>query len=313
MKRKVIQLAGRTLVVSLPMDWASKYNIKKGDDVEVDDGGSYLKICKNIAGSYGEKKAHIDLRNGSRTTTRAIISGFYKQGYDEIVITYNSKEVYDAIIEKRKEVLLGFTIHEIAKDKLLLGSFMNDSPKEFENSLRRAFLVTISMGENLLDAIKNKDYKNLKEIRHGENTNNQLTSFCERLINKGFVDPNKASFYYVVCWNLEKVCDPYRDIIFLMEEHKNFKFSNDTLKLFDIVNKFLKRYYDSIFNYNLQKVVQLAKDKEDIAKESGKIYNGKSEFECRVLNYLFEIAALASNFSGPSSALNTDKLLMSPK
>ena len=34
-KRKVIQLAGRTLVVSLPSKWAKKHNVQKGDEIVV--------------------------------------------------------------------------------------------------------------------------------------------------------------------------------------------------------------------------------------------------------------------------------------
>ena len=308
MKRKVIQRAGKTLVISLPHEWADRYSIKKGDEVDLSDDGSCIKISTQPKGKI-KKTISINLSNASRTVTRAVLSGIYKQGYDEISVMHNSKEVYDAIQEKKREVLLGFTIHETNSNTLVLGSFMNDSPDEFENSLRRAFLVTISMGENLLNAIKNKDARNLKDIRTGENTNNQLTSFCERLINKGFVDKNKASFYYVICWNLEKVCDPYRDIIFIIEENGNkMQVSKDTIALFEMVNSYLKKYYDTFYNYSLSKITSLEDDKKEIISCASKIYQNKPEFECKIINCLFEIAALSSNFSGPVNALNLNKL-----
>jgi len=308
MQRKVIQLAGKTLVVSLPIKWVERYNIKKGDEIDIDDAGSFLKIVTKSQSLQREKNVTINLRDGTRITTRAILSGLYKQGYDEITVEYNNKEVYDSIQEKRREVLLGFTIHELSKNKLTLGSFTQDSPKEFERSFRRAFLVTMSMGENLLAAIKNKDFRNLKEIRLGENTNNQMTSYCERLINKGFVDPGKASFYYVTCWNLEKVCDPYQVIISLMESQKKISFSEDTIKLFEIVNIFLKKYYDALYNYSMPKLIELDKDKKSIQLMAKSIFKNKNEFECLVIMNLFEIAVLTANFSGPFSALNIEKL-----
>lgn len=309
MKRKVIQLAGSTLVVSLPSAWAEKYKVRKGDDIEIIESNNVLKISKDSTAST-DKKINLDLKDATRTTTRAILSALYKQGYDEITVSYNNKEVYDAILEKRKEVLLGFTIHEVSKNNLILGSFTHDSPGEFDKSLRRAFLVTMSMGDNLLNAIKNKNLKDLKDIKSNENVNNQLTSFCERILNKGFVTPDKTSFYYVVCWNLEKICDPYRDIITLIENEKqtNIKFSEDTIKLFEIVNNFLKRYYDAFYNYSLSKVVDLDSDKKAIVNMAKKAYANKNAFECGVINYLFEIAALTSNMAGPASAINIEKL-----
>ena len=309
MKRKVIQLAGKTLVVSLPSKWAERYGIKKGEEVEVVDIGPYIKIFKESGtGSDEKKRVTIDLRNANRAATRAILSGFYKQGYDEITVMYNSKEVYDAIQEKRRDAWPGFTVHETGDDRLIVSSFANDSPTEFNASLRRAFLVTISMGEKLLDAIKRRDYKNLEEIKQMEGLNNQLTSFCERLINKGFVDKDKASFYYVLCWNLEKVCDPYRDIICLINENEKTKISPDIVDLFGITNIILKKYYEAVFDYNIKKAISLTSEKCEILKEVGKICKNKSEFECKVINHLYEIAALASNFSGPVNVLNNEKL-----
>ena len=44
MKRRVIQIAESTQLVSLPRKWAKKYNIKKGDELEVEIEGSSVRI-----------------------------------------------------------------------------------------------------------------------------------------------------------------------------------------------------------------------------------------------------------------------------
>ena len=49
MKRKVIALAGKTLVVSLPSKWARSQNIVKGADVEVVEEQAVLKILAPAA------------------------------------------------------------------------------------------------------------------------------------------------------------------------------------------------------------------------------------------------------------------------
>ena len=60
MKRKIIQLAGKTHVVSLPSKYVKKYGLKKGDEVDVEERGAQIVL------SHGREtaieKVTIDLR-----------------------------------------------------------------------------------------------------------------------------------------------------------------------------------------------------------------------------------------------------------
>jgi bifunctional DNA-binding transcriptional regulator/antitoxin component of YhaV-PrlF toxin-antitoxin module len=44
MKRKVIQIAQSTQLISLPRKWAKKFGIKKGDELEVEEKGSSVTV-----------------------------------------------------------------------------------------------------------------------------------------------------------------------------------------------------------------------------------------------------------------------------
>ena len=44
MKRKVIQIADSTQLISLPRKWALKYGIKKGDELDVEEQGSNVLV-----------------------------------------------------------------------------------------------------------------------------------------------------------------------------------------------------------------------------------------------------------------------------
>ena len=46
----MIQLAGRTLVVSLPSSWAKEYGIEKGDEVEVDNWTVFVHVAVALEG-----------------------------------------------------------------------------------------------------------------------------------------------------------------------------------------------------------------------------------------------------------------------
>jgi len=44
MRRKVIQIADSTQLVSLPRKWALKHGIKKGDELNIEEKGSELLV-----------------------------------------------------------------------------------------------------------------------------------------------------------------------------------------------------------------------------------------------------------------------------
>ena len=44
MKRKAIQLANQTLVISMPSKWVKEQGIKKGDEIDVEEKGKRLMI-----------------------------------------------------------------------------------------------------------------------------------------------------------------------------------------------------------------------------------------------------------------------------
>ena len=44
MKRKVIQIANSTQLISLPRKWSLQFGIKKGDELEVEEKGSQIIV-----------------------------------------------------------------------------------------------------------------------------------------------------------------------------------------------------------------------------------------------------------------------------
>ena len=48
MKRKVIQIAESTQLVSLPRKWALKYGVKKGDEVDVLEEGNKIVVSTGV-------------------------------------------------------------------------------------------------------------------------------------------------------------------------------------------------------------------------------------------------------------------------
>ena len=61
MRRKVIQIANSTQLISLPRKWSLQFNIKKGDELEVEEQGSKLSIAaKEQATNLSTVEVNVD-------------------------------------------------------------------------------------------------------------------------------------------------------------------------------------------------------------------------------------------------------------
>src|SRR3989344_2777087 len=81
MKRKVIQIAESTQLISLPRKWALQYGVKKGDELEVEIQGNQLAVYS--ANTNRSEKIDVDVSDLHPFVLRALDAA-YKSGYDEV-------------------------------------------------------------------------------------------------------------------------------------------------------------------------------------------------------------------------------------
>jgi len=67
MRRKVIQIAESTQLISLPRKWAVRYQVKKGDELNIEEQGSTLIV--STQNEIATKKITLDVR-GQKTFKR---------------------------------------------------------------------------------------------------------------------------------------------------------------------------------------------------------------------------------------------------
>ena len=249
MKRSVIQLAGKTSVVSLPSKWVKQFGIQKGDELDIEQVSNTLVIKPNRQGSE-IKKIELDINNYNERVLRCSISALHKLGYDEITLKYEKPILSDTIQDLTRTLLLGFIVSDQTPKKIVLKNISIELEKEFDASLRRAFLVVISFANSSLDLIKTKQYSTLPTLINLENTNNQLTSFCLRLINKGlYKNKEKEVFIITLIWELEKICDEYKHICQSLEKNQD-EIQEETINLYSEVNNFFTEYYNLVYTFS---------------------------------------------------------------
>jgi len=296
MKRKVIQIAEKTFVVSLPTSWIKQWGVKKGEELDVIENGPSLIISTEKARDI--KKGSVDISNASERTIRWVLSSLHKKGYDEIEIKTDNKEHASLIDELLKDLFMGFAVVERSGSKCIVRSVSQDLDSQFDAILRRAFLVTLDMGERIVENCEKKSFE-LSSIVELEKTNNQLTNFCERILNKrGHSERIKTTFMYVIVWNLEKIADDYKYICkYLM---KSKKIEKKSLTSFKKVNKLLRSYYELFYKFDIKKLSQLSEDLKNLRSEIEK----EMSKDAILLSHLQHIVLKTADFSASTFAMN---------
>ncbi len=305
MRRKVIQLAGKTSVISLPSGWIRKYSIKKSDELDIEERGNELIIRTD----YPNKRTSVKLDVGSfsERTLRYCVSALHKSGYDEISL-HNVKPQFSSVINDLVScMLLGFVVSENTEKRIVIKNMAAEDRNEFDSALRRCFLVTLSLADKSLDVLKGRDVSS-SDIIGLEKNNNQLCSFCLRLINKG-ISSNESNhnFLSIVIWTLEKIADEYKYISGILNDSK-VMINNDTLKLCSATNDFLKDYYNLFYNFSPAALNELNDNKAALTRMLNNISFTTRE-DTQIANHLMTIVSKTSDLSSSIFAINHRKVL----
>jgi len=291
MRRKVSKIGPATLMISLPSKWTKKYNINKGSELNILEEGKILHI---LTDNLTNQTTTIDISNLDKRVIQWYISALHKSGYDEIKIIYNSDDQLEIIKSLIKNLLTGFTIVDQTDKYLLIKQISSDQEQEFSSVLRRAFLITLSLGNHTLEYLKNPKGKQF--LLDLEMTNNQLTNFCQRILNKNaYKNIKKICFYYVIIWNLEKIADDYK---YIAQDSTNLT-SKETIDLLNRTNKYLESYYKLFYKFDINELNNLNLELETLKQDLRSLKN-----DSLILQHIHNLTTKISDFSSSMIILN---------
>ncbi len=302
MKRKVIQLAGNTLVVSLPKAWAIKHSVKKGDEITINEKGSIIEIHSN--GGYMHSEQEVDLRGSTPRTALYMLAGLHHIGVDEFHIRYNDEKVLELIQNLLQEGFIGFMIVKQEPECVTIRSIAPNNPMEFNATLRRAFLVAISLAKSSAQLIQGKKFNQLNKLLQLEKVNNQLTFFCERVVVKHGLQGKKDFFVYMIPSYLNKIADRYRDICVALEKEKSTAISNEVMRFYDDVNNLLYLYYEVYYQFNIEKVNEIGNIRNELISRSNDLIKVAEPLERIIIMNLYEIVRRICNSMSSTVILN---------
>jgi len=298
MKRKVVKQGPTTLMVSLPAKWAQKYGIARGDVVEVEEMEKSLKITT-------EKQMEItpvelDTKDLSLQHIKKFLHEMYQFGYDEIRILFEDAKLVPEVQTYISGVMIGYEVVDQQAHSLTVRSISQSIEEEFDPILRRAFLVTKQFGANSLAIIKEKDYKKLRDVLVLEDTNDKLTNFCLRVLNKkGYKVYSKTAFIYCLVWQLEKIADEYKYLCQYLLDDGEVKLPKEVLEQYEKVNSLFNSYYELFYSFNKKNLTKFSADCEKMLKETILLQSGSKGRQDVVIGHLYVMVSYLYTMTGP--------------
>ncbi len=305
MKRKAIQLANNTLVVSLPSAWTRKTGIEKGAELNIEEAGSMLLISP--PGTTASRNFTID--TDKMEFNKNILSYLYQKGYDEVEVINLDSAVFTQIKERVSD-LLGFEIIEHSAKRCVVKTVSKEMDSEFDNMLRRAFRITLELAGNLLEAVRRREYSRMSELRDLEKTTNMFTDFCKRVISKGsYKDPENSMYIYIIVRDLEKIADSYKRIcdVFLARKGKALNISKKTVDLLERSNAFFEMFYKLFYKFDSDLFADFQSAGRRILHDADTLLLDSSHEESMIITDIIFVTTMTYDLSGPFFILNFGK------
>lgn len=225
--RKVQKVGYSTLSVSLPMNWAKKAGVDKGDLIfisEESDGALRLTTEQGKVEDNTIYVVDVDRCDNTKVLARVIV-GNYVLGRNLLKVE-SERRLMREQIESIREVtqrLLGIGIIEESDRHLLLQCSINPSNFPLETVVRRLFVITSIMFKEILDSLIDGDMELAKDAITREYEADTIYWLLARLLASaqqsrlisesiGISDPMDIVQHSIIAWYLEMIGDRVNNI-----------------------------------------------------------------------------------------------------
>ncbi|RLI99916.1 MAG: hypothetical protein DRP03_02120 [Candidatus Aenigmatarchaeota archaeon] len=317
MKRKVIKQGHNTLTITIPSKWAKRYGVKAGDEIDVHekDRSLIITVEKNTS-----KLSCITLNISglpARLVWRYILSA-YRAGYNEIRIegiegskkTMYSSFSYDTIeylrskdnkiemsqmeiVQAISNRLVGVEIIDQKEHFCVIKELGETSCKEFNNALRRMFIILKDEAEIMEEAFNNK--KERLKLMHIVDTNlDRFEDFCIRVLNKnGYENFRKTPIMHSIIFFIELIGDEFKMLAKHMINTKE-KPSKGMRAIFRAYKEQIERFIDLFYKFSQEKTKNIY---EQDAKITALINKHYSSLTKRELEWLYHLKKIGSHIN----------------
>jgi phosphate uptake regulator len=242
-QRKLQVTGGSTFILSLPKDWATRNELKKGSPMVVrqEDDGTLSVAPFKFSKKEKQDEAYIKagLNDNPDAVMRTAISA-YLCGYNILHIRAQNQKVLSSKLRNHlknfaRQSLVGTEIVIDTPTELTLQVLLNYPELTVQNALSRMSIIAASMHKEALTALKTLDYSAAKSVIETDREVNRFGLYVVRLLKLAVSNPRIVK---EIGLNNQKDCLGYRLIAKAVERTADHatKMAENTLLLKEPVN-----------------------------------------------------------------------------
>jgi len=316
MRRKIIKQGHNTLTLTLPSEWVKKLNIKAGDEIDVIENSGSLIVNGKQNNDF--RSTAIDITGLGIPMLWRFFQSAYREGYDEIKLIYDPKKdcegVYNYYASQFEYKRLGEKLEKKTPMEMIQGlvnrfggmeiidnsngcctirEMGEPSAKEFDNSMRRIFLLLLELFDRVIDSISNNEIGNISICKtlHTMDINiDRFIDYCCRINNKisdSSFQKNKPVMFSTL-FLLELLGDEFKYIGNHLASSK--KRVDETLEFAQKVKKHFENYYHLFYKFDKKGVIDFGEDDFKVYNEHFNWKESKNKDARSITRHLMQIS-----------------------
>jgi len=268
-QRKIIQQSATSLGISLPSKWTKKWNLKKGNLIDLEEKDNLLEI-KPEKFKPAEKKITIDTAIYGELIGR-VFPNLSKKGYDEIKVLYKKDSDLQPLKKAISNEVVMFETIKKESDYIILRAISEIDEKELENIKKRIIFLMIDSIQKIKLFLDNNNPDLLNDLIELELAGNKFTHICMRAINK---QPEKEHSHmeYTFIWQMEKLGNDFKFFAKANPKNMNKKIISHFARVMDNLKLVMEIY----LKYDPKKAVEFYSNRNKLNSEALVLLNNKN-------------------------------------
>jgi len=269
MIRKIVPQGPASLGISIPKQWAKRFSLKKGDEIELSEQGNKILISTDKI--LNTESIDLDSKDTEIILSR-ILSGYYRSGADEINILYSKNTIPPIITKFLNEQTVGFEIIKQTQTKITIKDLSKNKFDDFDDLFRRCLYLLKNMLDLVTASIRKKDKNALENIYQADRKINKFTAYAARTLIKSSSKSSKfIAFFYNMLRSIEETGDTIRNLGLYYKDNPT-EISKQALKELESINSTLRKLCNNFYKKELDKkeivniVLNIKQSRENIDK-----------------------------------------------
>ena len=155
----------------------------------------------------------------------------------------------------------GIEVIEQENNFCIIKEISEGTIQEFDNILKRIFLLLIAASNNLLEGVRESKFVLLDNINEKHDTITTFTSYNLRLLNKfGYHESGKSNLFYHITFSLDEIIDIIKYTARYIGKNK-IEPSKETMNILHMIHQTLSLYHELFYKFDLKKIEKISQDR----------------------------------------------------